>query len=66
VTRYFIYALTDPRTDAVAKIGITDNAYERFKKHMSLPRFDGVGKCGIYSTEGGECAKATENLHAGV
>lgn len=31
---YFIYALTDPRTDAVAYVGITDNAYERFRKHM--------------------------------
>lgn len=31
----FIYALADPRTDAVAYVGITDNAYERFKQHIN-------------------------------
>jgi predicted GIY-YIG superfamily endonuclease len=31
---HFIYALTDPRTDAVAYVGITSNAYERFKQHI--------------------------------
>jgi hypothetical protein len=33
---------------------------------LSLPRFGGVAKRGIYSTEGGEDAKATEDLHPGV
>jgi|SRR5947209_12738836 len=33
---------------------------------LSLPRFGGVEKRGIYSTEGGEYAKATEDLHPGV
>ena len=32
---YFIYALTDPRTGTVAYVGITNNAYERFKQHIS-------------------------------
>ena len=32
---YFIYALTDPRTDTVAYVRITNNAYERFKQHTS-------------------------------
>jgi hypothetical protein len=31
-----------------------------------LPRFGGVEKHGIYSTEGGEYAKATEDLRQGV
>ena len=33
---------------------------------VSLPRFGGVEKHGIYSTEGGEYGKATEDLHQGV
>lgn len=33
---------------------------------MSLPRFGGGMKRGIYSTEGGEYGQATENLHTGV
>ncbi len=32
---YFVYALTDPRTGTVAYVGITNNAYERFKQHIS-------------------------------
>jgi len=36
------------------------------RSKVSLPRFGGVEKHGIYSTEGGEYAKATENLHPGV
>ncbi len=30
---------------------------------LSLPRFGGVGKRGIYSTEGGKYAKATKDLY---
>lgn len=33
---HFVYALVDPRTDAVAYVGITDNAYERFKDHVNF------------------------------
>jgi predicted GIY-YIG superfamily endonuclease len=33
--RYFVYALTDPRTDAVFYIGITHNTSERLKQHIS-------------------------------
>src|SRR5258708_23580552 len=32
---YFVYTLTDPRTGTVAYVGITNNAYERFKQHIS-------------------------------
>lgn len=32
---YFVYALVDPRTDAVGYVGITNNAYERFKEHIN-------------------------------
>ncbi len=39
---YFVYALTDPRTDAVAYVGITSNtATWRFKQHLKC---DGVNK----------------------
>ncbi|HLQ30848.1 MAG TPA: GIY-YIG nuclease family protein [Ktedonobacteraceae bacterium] len=31
---YFVYALADPRTDIVAYVGITNNLYTRFKKHL--------------------------------
>lgn len=32
---YFVYELVDPRTDAVAYIGITDNPNRRFQAHLS-------------------------------
>jgi predicted GIY-YIG superfamily endonuclease len=32
---YFVYELVDPRTDAVAYVGITDNPNRRFQAHLS-------------------------------
>ncbi len=32
---HFIYGLVDPRTSAVAYVGITDNVYARFKQHLN-------------------------------
>src|SRR2546423_9139537 len=41
---YFVYGLTDPRNDAIGYIGITENAYQRFKEHISMNDVANPGK----------------------
>ena len=55
-----------PRTKSIPMSRAVDPSSYLASQFLTLPRFGGGGKRGVYSTEGGRYAKATKDLHTGV